>query len=95
VSISPNINILISLYFPVFAFFSTTNIRTRDFGFGAIYFSGRKPLTNTITITHTFNYLSTLIFATLCLPNLNGRIFWWRETFVHRSVEHLLRFLDI
>lgn len=92
VSISPNINILISFSSPVFAFFSTTNIRTRDFGVGAIYFSGRKPLTN--TMAH-FKYLSILIFAFLCLPHLNGRVFWGRETFVHHSVEHHLKFLDI
>jgi len=79
VSISPNINILISLSFPVFAFFSTTDIRTRHFGLGAIYFSGRTLLTN--TISHTFNHLSTLIFATPCLPN-----FEWKSILVEGDI---------
>lgn len=41
------------------------------------------------------NYLLMLIIVTLCLSNLNGRVFWRRETFVRRSVGHRVKVLDI
>ena len=62
--ISPDIMILLS--FLGFTFLSTTNIKTRDFGFRTIYFSGRKYFLIPFFFKFQFNYLFTLNVIILC-----------------------------